>query len=183
MAVVPLGVIISLRGTCEGNTGGSPFYMKVMIDDKVIKIKEEEFFANLIPLGRRPGGAQANPVVACSCKIITGILFNTRELGHAPGPNGLSGGYSIKISAQGVEVFIPEGLTLEEAIRINNDGQKFDGVESIQNDGTVVITEKTAAIFKKLLDFDCRTYKVNETEARSKELDERFKRWVAAQVK
>lgn len=167
-----------------GNSGGSPFYLKVMIDDKVIKIKNEEFFANFIPLGRRPGGTQANPVTASSsCKIIMGILFDTKELGHAPGPNGLSGGYPIKLSAEGVKVFLPEDLTLEDAIRINNEGQSFDGVESIQNDGTVVITEKSASIFKKLLDFDCSTYKVNEVESKAKELSEKFNKWAASQTK
>jgi len=175
---------VSYYATRYGNSGGSPFYLKVMIEDKVVKIKHEEFFANLIPLGRRPGGTQANPVVASSsCKIIMGILFDTKELGHAPGPNGLPGGYPIKLSSEGVEVFVPEGLTLEEAIRINNEGQTFDGVEAIQDDGTVVITEKSASVFKKLLDFDCRTYKVKEAESKAKELDEKFKKWAAAQKK
>jgi hypothetical protein len=108
-----------------------------------------------------------------------GILFDTKQLGHAPGPNGLPGGYPIRLSAQGVEVFLPEGLTLEEAIRINNEAQVFDGVERIEEDGTVVLTDKSAGIMKKLLDYDCKSYAIKDCEAKAKELDEKFKKWVA----
>jgi hypothetical protein len=165
-----------------GNAGGAPYYLKVMIDDRDVtpKINRDEFLANVVTIGKRPGSVQANSVVASSvCKIILGILFDTKELGHAPGPNGLPGGYPIKLSADGVEVFLPEDLTLEEAVRINTEGQRFDGVEAIEDDGTVVITKKSADIFKELLDFDCEVYKVEECEDKAKELDEKFKKWVA----
>ena len=150
------------------------------MDDKDVtsKIDRDKFLAEVVTTGRRPGGTHAHPVVASSvCKIILGILFDTKELGHAPGPNGLPGGYPVKLSAGGVEVFLPEGLTLDEAIRINNEGQIFDGVESIEKDGTVVLTDKSAGIFKKLLDFDCKVYTIKDCEAKAKELDEKFKKW------
>jgi len=165
-----------------GNDGGAPYYIKVMIDDKDVtpKINRQEFLANVITIGKRPGGIQANPIVASSaCKIIMAILFDTSELGHAPGPNGLPGGYPVKLNADGVEVFIPEDLSLEEAIRINNEAQSFDGVESIQDDGTVIITDRSAGIFKELLDFDCKSYGVQDCETKAKELDEKFKNWAA----
>ena len=84
-----------------GNTGGAPYYLKVMVDDKdrTPHLNKDEFLANLIPLAKRPGSNQAHPVVASSvCKIILGILFDTKELGHAPGPNGLPGGYPIRLA-------------------------------------------------------------------------------------
>ncbi len=163
-----------------GNTGGAPYYLKVMVDDKdrTPHLNKDEFLANLIPLAKRPGSNQAHPVVASSvCKIILGILFDTKELGHAPGPNGLPGGYPIRLTGQGVNVFVPEGLSLEEAIDINNRAQVFEGVESIEKDGTVVLTDKSASIFKKLLDFDCKVYTVKDSDAKAKELDVKFKRW------
>ena len=163
-----------------GKNGGAPYYLKVMIDDKDVtsEIDRDQFFANVATLGKRPGGVHANPVVASSvCKIIMGILFDTKELGHAPGPNGLPGGYPIKLSAEGVRVFLPEDLTLEEAIRINNEAQILEGVESIEEDGTVVLTEKSAAIFRKLLDFDCKVYTVKDCETKAKELDTKFRKW------
>jgi hypothetical protein len=165
-----------------GNSGGAPYYLKVMIDDKDVttKMNKDEFVSKVTTFGKRPGSIQAHPVVASSvCRIIMGILFDTKQLGHAPGPNGLPGGYPIKLSADGVDVFLPENLTLEEAIRINNEAQVFEGVASIEEDGTVVLTEKSAAIFKNLLDFDCKVYSIKNCENKAKELDEKFKRWAA----
>ncbi|MCX5908417.1 MAG: hypothetical protein NTY64_14840, partial [Deltaproteobacteria bacterium] len=98
-----------------GNAGGAPYYLKVMVDDKDVtsRLNKDEFLANLIPLAKRPGSIQAHPVVASSvCKIMMGILFDTKELGHAPGPNGLPGGYPIRLTRQGVEVFLPGGLSI-----------------------------------------------------------------------
>lgn len=163
-----------------GNSGGVTYYLKVMIDDKDVtpKMNKDEFVSKVTTFGKRPGSIQAHPVVASSvCRIMMGILFDTKQLGHAPGPNGLPGGYPIKLSANGVEVFLPENLTLEEALRINNEAQVFEGVSSIEEDGTVVLTEKSAGIFKKLLDFDCKVYTVKESETKAKELDDKFKKW------
>lgn len=165
-----------------GNTAGAPYYLKIMVDERDVtsEIDMDDFFAQVTTVGRRTGGIQAHPVVASSvCRIVMGILFDTHELGHAPGPNGLPGGYPVKLSSDGVEVFLPEGLTLDEAVKINNEAQVFEGVESIEGDGTVILTDKSAGIFKELLDFDCKVYTVGESEVKAKELDEKFKKWAA----
>ena len=176
---------VSYYAARYGNSGGAPYHLKVTVDDRDVtpEINMDEFFANLTTVAKRPGSLQAHPVVASSvCKIIMGILFDTNELGHAPGPNGLPGGYPGKLSAEGVEVFLPEGLTREEAIEINEKAQVFEGVESIEPDGTVVLTDESAGIFKKLLDFDCKAYTVENAESKAKELDEKFKKWAAQYV-
>ena len=163
-----------------GNTGGAPYYLKVMADDRDVtsSLNVEELFAMLPQEIKRPGGIQAHPVVASSvCKIILGIAFNTGELGHAPGPNGLPGGYPITLHADGVNVSLPNDLSLEEAIRINNEGQVYEGVESIRPDGTVVLTEKSSGIFRKLLGFDCREYSKHNCEDKALELKNKFTFW------
>ena len=121
---------------------------------------------------------QAYPIAAAAaCKMILGILFDTKELCHAPGPNGLPGGYPVKVSANGVEISLPEDITIEEAMRINKEGQIFDGVESIEDNGSVVVTDKVTGILKKLLNFDCKVYTIQDCEARAKELHEKFGKW------
>jgi hypothetical protein len=165
-----------------GHDGGVPYYLKLIIDhvDVTPKIDRRKFFANILRTGRRPVGMQAYPIAAASaCKIILGILFDTKELCHAPGPNGLPGGYPVKVSANRVEIFLPEDLTLDEAIRINKEGVTFDGIESIEEDGTVVLTDKVASQVKKLLNFDCKTYKVQDCEAQAEQLREIFKKWAS----
>jgi hypothetical protein len=163
-----------------GNSGGSPLYLKVIIDDKDItpELNIEQFLQNMTSLGRRPGGTKSHAVVASSvCKIVRGMLFDTKEIGHAPGPNGLPGGYPIKINADGVEIFLPEGLSLETAVQINEEGNRLDGIETIQADGTVVVTEKSASIMKSLLGFSRRHYTVDGCEDDYQELLRKFTLW------
>jgi hypothetical protein len=164
-----------------GHTAGCPYLLKVTVYDKDVtpQLKGEKLFQDLVKYARRPGSLKAHPVVAASAvKIIRGLFHDTRELGHAPGPNGLPGGYPIFISSSGVEVVLPEGVTLEEAVRINIQAQKFDGIEEIQEDGTVVITDKSAEIMKRLIGFDCKVMKVSQMEEKAREMDERFRRYV-----
>jgi hypothetical protein len=163
-----------------GTSGGAPYYLKVMLDDRDVtsKIDQDDLLHEAATTARRPGGLQAHPVVASSvCRIIFNILFDTNEIGHAPGPKGLPGGYPVKLSKSGAEVFLPEGLTLEEAVRLNTQAQVYDGVERVEDDGTVIISERSASIFKELIGFDCRRYSIAECEAKAKELDQKFKKW------
>jgi hypothetical protein len=164
-----------------GRTGtglSAPYYLKIMVEDKDItknfKIKE---LAKEIPLrAKRTPGSQVNWVVAASAvKIILGIMNDTNELSHAPGPEGLVGGYPVHINKDGAKVFIPEGMTREKAIQINEEAQKWDGIEKIKEDGTVVFTDEAYKTFKDLLGYDCKEMKVEEIEMRAKELGTFFK--------
>ena len=98
------------------------------------------------------------------------ILFDTGEIVHAPGPEGLPGGYPVRLSAEGAEVVLPDGITKEEAIKINEEAQKYDGIEKINEDGTVVCTDHAAQIMKEVFDYDCKELKLDECEGKAKEL-------------
>lgn len=118
-------------------------------------------------------------VAASAVRNITAIVNNTRELAHAPGPNGLPGGYPIRIGAGGVEVALPEELTLEQAIEINLAGLKLEGTEEIKADGTVVLTEEACNIQKKLYGVSLREFKFADIEEIGKELRAIAKKLIA----
>ena len=111
--------------------------------------------------------------------VIMGIWNDTGELCHAPGPNGLPGGYPVRAGADGVEVFLPEGITMEGAIRINEEGAKADGIERIEDDGTVVFSSDAANIMREVLGYDCRPMRPHESEERAKELSSAYNRLLA----
>lgn len=164
-----------------GRTGtglDAPYYIKIMVEDKdVTKNFDIKELAKEIPKrAKRVSGSQINWVVASSAiKVILGILNDTNELTHAPGPEGLGGGYPVRLSKDGAKVFLPEGMTRERAIQINEEAQKWDGIEKIEEDGTVVFTDIAYNTFKDLLGYDCKEMKIEETEERVKELDKRYK--------
>ncbi len=92
-----------------------------------------------------------------------------------PGPSCLPGGYPVRVDRNGGNVILPKGLTLEEAIRINEDGQRYDGIDRIDENGTVHYTESSVAIMKEMLGYDCKVTKLEETVAQSEELGRKFK--------
>jgi hypothetical protein len=153
-----------------GTTGGAPYFLKILVDDKNVtdELDPEKIFSE--PLPTPPGNQSDQQVGSSAVKNIIAILNDTGELTHAPGPNGLPGGYPVRLSAKGAEVVLPEELSLEEAIKINEEAQKFDGIEEIKDDGTVVFTEKSVSIMREMLNYDCEELRIEESEERAMEL-------------
>ena len=109
-------------------------------------------------------------IAACAVKNILGIINDTNEISSVPGPNGLIGCYPVRLNASGVEVVLPEGLTLEEAIKINTDGLKWDGYEEIKDDGTLVFTEAATKVYQEILGVEVRELRLQDAEEKAKEL-------------
>ena len=154
---------------------GSPYYLKIMVGDKDVtkQFNTDEIWLEGIN-DWLPGTAQ-HPFTASSVvKNIWHLIFDTGELSFAPGPNGEVGGYPIRMSAKGVEIILPEGITLDEARKINYDAQTKDGVETIKEDGTIVFTDPAHSIMKELMGYDCKSLKVEESKERAKELMQKY---------
>jgi hypothetical protein len=158
-----------------GITGGAPYFLKILVDNKnaTDKLDPEKIFSE--PLPTPPGNQSDQQVASSAVKNILAILNDTGELTHAPGPNGLPGGYPVRLSAKGAEVVLPEELNLEEAVRINEEAQKFDGIQEIKSDGTVVFTEKAVRIMREMLSYECEELKIEESEERAMELTALYK--------
>jgi len=81
----------------------------------------------------------------------------------------------MRIGAKGVTIELPEGITMEQAIQYNVDQARYEGVEAIKSDGTLVVTDEAYQITKELLGIECREIKVADTAEWSKELVQAFK--------
>jgi hypothetical protein len=161
-----------------GTAGGAPYFLKAIVDGEDVtgEVNMEEVFADVPNRFRRPGGRDGQILTASSATATTlAVADDTGEFMHAPGPSGLPGGYPVRVDRNGGIVILPKGLALDEAIRINEEGQRFDGIDRIDQDGTVHYTEKSVAIMKEMLDYDCKVMKLEETEAQSEELGRKFK--------
>ena len=90
------------------------------------------FVAELPKRGRRPAGRHGQFVVAASStKDILDIYNDTGAISHAPGPQGLEGGYPVRLSRKGAEVVLPKGMSCEEARAIMVKAQAWDGIAEI----------------------------------------------------
>ena len=123
----------------------------------------------------RPAGRHGQFVVAASSvKNIMAILNDTGEITHAPGPNGLEGGYPVRLTRRGAEVVPPKGMSVGEAREINLKAQKYDGVEEIAANGDVVVTDESYAVFKEMLGVDCKRIPIEDSLEQALELQSKF---------
>ena len=161
----------------EGHTGGAPYYLKVLVDGNDIRgeLSPEELFKDIIKYAKRLGHPEGHYVVASSAiQKILSLYYDTGEISHVPGPGGLVGGYPVRLSREGVKLALPREISQEEAIRINWESQKLEGIEEIKNDGAVVFTDKSCQIMKELLGYECKTMKSDEYGERAAELGRRY---------
>ena len=160
----------------RGSAGGAPYFIKILVagDDVTNKLDIDDVFsACKIPLPDPTKAAM--PVASSAVKNILAILNDTGLLTHAPGPLGLPGGYPVRLSAKGAEVVLPAEISLKEAVKINEAAQKFDGIETIKDDGTIVLTEKSLKIMSEVFGYTYDQVRVNEIDERADELFSRFK--------
>jgi hypothetical protein len=165
-----------------GTSGGAPYHLKAVAGGEEVtgKVDIDAVFADVPTRYRRPGGRDGQILTASSAACILRAMIDDRGvLTHAPGPDGLPGGYPVRVSGGGGEVLLPEGLTLEEAVRINEEGQRYDGIDAIAEDGTVRYTEEHMAVMKAMIGYECRTMALEEAEGCSRELDRKFKEYAA----
>lgn len=166
-----------------GTRSGIPFYFKAMIGDKDITNKYD---AHSLISDREIRSKKdwlswliQNKTAAGAVRNIMAVLNDTNEFVHACGINGLIGGYPIRINAQGATIELPDGMSLEEAIKINEDGMKYEGCKEIKDDGTLVNTDEAVERTKKYLGFECKEIKVEDSHEWAKLIIASFKKIAA----
>jgi len=125
-----------------------------------------------------PSGPVTHFLTAGSAvRLIRALLSDSEALLHAPAPNGLPGGYPVVVGSSGVRPAPIEGLTLAEAIAINERSHRFDGIERIETDGTVVFCPEATDVLRIELGYECDRLAPDESEERAKELITRFREY------
>lgn len=69
--------------------------------------------------------------------------------GHVPGPNGLTGGYPVRLVDGRIALDLPEGLTEEEAIAWNRGFEAANGIV-VKPDGTVTYVGRVEAALRRI---------------------------------
>lgn len=166
----------------SGYKPGAPYFLKIMIDGQDVTKQFDTDKVMFEAVALYPPGIAFTTVSASSTlKNLKAMVFDQGLRTHSPGPNGLPGGYPVRLSAKGAEVVLPPEITLEEAIKINEESGRLDSIQEIQDDGTVVFADYTYEIMKEILGFDCKSFKPSEAKelafeqiARYKELADKY---------
>jgi hypothetical protein len=154
-----------------------PYFLRVECggQDVTAAVRADELLLTPYPL---PSGPATHFLTAGSTvRLIRALLSDGDALLHAPGPNGLPGGYPVLANRDGVQPAPVEGLTLAEAIAINERSHRFDGIERIEADGAVVFCPAAADVLRRALGYDCQRLLPDEAEERAKELIARFREY------
>ena len=115
---------------------------------------------------------------AAAARLFTALLGDVPSPDHVPTPAGLPGGYPVL--AAGMRVELDLRWPLEDAIAVNEAGARFDGVERIDADGTVTLTDQTADTLKRVLGYDVPVLRPSEAAGAAAELKQSFERHAAA---
>lgn len=111
---------------------------------------------------------------ATAAVVLRGLLDGSDVHTHAPGPLGLPGGYPVRLLDSHVHLDLPDGVSLSDAVAINNQGGRYDGIETIAADGTVVFRRENLEPMSRHLGYDCTELRLRESRAHAEELAERF---------
>jgi hypothetical protein len=96
---------------------------------------------------------------------------------HVSGPMGLPGGYPAVISDGRVDLDLPAPLTRDEAVAINNEAARFDAIERIESDGTVVYTREALGAMENL-GYRCEAVEFEDLADRCRILQDLYRRLV-----
>ena len=84
--------------------------------------------------------------------------------GHVPGPNGLPGGYPVRVKSGAVELDLPAAVSADEAIAWNRQFEAADGA-SVTADGRVVYSERARAALQAVSPEVTAGFDVQELES------------------
>jgi len=162
-----------------GSTLGAPYFLRILVNGKDVTEEVDpghKLMSQGLSLPVCPTAALGitSLIAASAAANIRAILQDTKEIAHAPGPNGLPGGYPVRLGRDLVEVVLPDDLPLEKAIEINTAGNRFDGIERIEDDGTVVITHKSWEVMRDVLGYDVKEFNVADSLELARQLGRSF---------
>ncbi|WP_296262467.1 MULTISPECIES: hypothetical protein [unclassified Pseudomonas] len=134
-----------------------------------------DIFSSVSQQFRRLGGVDGQYLTAMSAISVVENLFASTEVDvHAPGPDGLPGGYPVKVGMGRVLLGLPYGVRREVAIQLNEAGQRQDGIQAIHADGTVTFGAQQMQVMDKMLGFCMPEMKVQDAAGFALELGHKY---------
>ncbi|MEP6954870.1 MAG: hypothetical protein ABI950_12495 [Solirubrobacteraceae bacterium] len=144
---VALSAFASLAGAGE-EPGEPPWAARVQVSSG--ELDPERVGALFHAAYSLRAGRETHELTAAStAAIVEGLLADEPVRAHAPAPGGRAGGYPVLLSRSGAALDLPPGLDEREALTINARAARWDGIEAIEDDGTVRLTEHAATALSR----------------------------------
>ena len=114
-----------------------PYFLKIEHDGRDVTTEVGGGEILFRPLAMPSGPVTHFLTAGSAARLVGAILSGEQTFLHAPGPNGLPGGYPVLVSGGKIAVALPPDLSREEAEAINQRAHRWDGIDSIDEDGSV----------------------------------------------
>jgi hypothetical protein len=112
-----------------------------------------------------------NRVTASSALVaLHAVTGETERSIHLPGIGALVGGYPVRVGKSGIKIDLPDEWSLEEAIAVNEASLKWDGIDEVTDDGTIVFTVETQKALRELLGKNIETLSAETAQDQANDL-------------
>ena len=149
--------------------GEPPWAAEVRVDGEMLPqaaVAEHLHAPYPLPSGR----ATHQLTAAAAVQVVEGLLSDAPARAHVPAPGGRPGGYPVHLSRGGIALALPAEMTEADAVAVNSAAAAWDGIEAIEPDGTVVLTEAAAAAVRELVGVDVARMAPPDLDALAREL-------------
>ncbi|MEV6409948.1 hypothetical protein [Kribbella sp. NPDC051718] len=162
-----------------GDAGQAPYILSVTRRDtgKQVDVDPQDVFRTLAGPLRRTGGRDGQQLTAASAARLLMALTSEEPVDlHAPSPGGLPGGYPVRVHRGGVELALPDGIDLADAVAVNAGGQAADGILSISPSGEVQFAAEQMSIMRDILGYWQESMELDDCHRLAAELVDRVNR-------
>lgn len=153
-----------------------PYFIRVLVKGKDVTdlYRLETMAEHGVDFSMR--GVPVFSVFAASAvKNIEALLIGDGDRTHICAPNGLPGAYPGVIAPSGVRLTLPKSITHECAVEINRAGNRFDGIDFIEDDGTVIFSQQVRETMG-WLGYSHTSVAMDQLGVRCEELQQLFQR-------
>ncbi len=158
------------------------YWLKVMIGPNDISNEIDQIDMLKRAVHMTTQGENAGMTAASGIKFLLAVLFDQNLKGNVPGPDGLTGGYPVIANENGTKPVFPREISSDQIDKIMDEGLRYDGIEKVDNQGTVYFTKTCQNLMSKYLGIHRKTMKIEESHDMTLELiqgykvlDEKFK--------
>lgn len=136
-----------------GYQDDAPFLLKVSIGGKDISEKLgclRKLMNKAIADCYEAGAGFSSTTALLAAQLVLSLSDHEKEHRlHVPAPNGLPGGYPVKVTDGNINLNLPDEWDVSEATRLMKIAHQRDGIEKIDDDGCIHFLPESVEILRK----------------------------------